>query len=121
MADAAILKKLDLLLAADERAEARHQALMRRLEDNDEVMRAVLQTVSGLKEPLGAIREAIELLAEAADSAKPKKDVGETLQKVLKQLGELTVQTGRIANNMEALPDLVRATTLGSAEPRPGP
>lgn len=127
MIDALLSRKLDDLLAGQERAASRDAALLAKLGEVEDASRAVLVAVTRLAEPLGVMAEAIEKLTEAATQTKPKSDISVVLRAIEHKLGDLVHQTGRLANSVDALPDMMQETaataakmaTSDATEPRP--
>jgi hypothetical protein len=119
--DAEAHAKLDRLLAATE-------AHARRFDDLGGAVLQVVETVAGLAEPLAALREAVEHLADAAgEDDGGGKELARTLAGILDEMKGQSVLMTRIGDGLEGLPRIMEDTALnaatlatgGGAGPRP--
>jgi hypothetical protein len=117
LSDAAAQRKLDALLAGQDAARERDEALAAQQAETHGLLRQVIQGVAGLVPHLAALREAVDALAEAANKEAPAKgkDLAEVLQGILKELQEQKVHLGRVAEGLERLPGIMERTAVDAA------
>lgn len=118
MADATVTQKLNLLLAAQDRAEERHGEVMGKLSDIEGVQRQQVEAVLSLSGQLATLREAVDRLADAANKEKPQKgqDLGTAMRNLLGEMEKQTALMDRIAAGVDRLPSIMETTASAAAE-----
>lgn len=97
------------LLAGQTRAEEHHAALLRRLDQSDEVQRQVIQALSGMTDAFRSLREAVDQITQAANGEKPKKgaDLGVAIAALTAELQKQGKSLDRAVQGIERLPELL--------------
>lgn len=118
MADSPIVQKLNLLLAAQDRAEERHGEVMGKLGGIEGVQRQQIEAVLSLAKQFATLREAVDRLADAANKEKPQKgqDLGTPMRNLLGEMEKQTALMDKIAASVDRLPSLMEATASVAAE-----
>ena len=108
--DAEAHAKLDRLVATQDEHTARFG-------DLESVVMEVVSVVAGLAEPLRALRESVEQLAEAAGENDGTGDeLGQTLRAIFGELKKQTIAMTAIGEGLERLPSIMEDTAINAAE-----
>ena len=108
--DAEAHAKLDRILATQDEHTARFG-------DLESVVMDVVSVVAGLAEPLRALRELVEQLAEAAGEDDGTGDeLGRTLRAILDELEKQTIAMTGIGEGLDRLPSIMEDTAVNAAE-----